>query len=361
MAALETLFQRLTLVVVEGQPQAGGMPLPAQARIVPLRSPVASDFRRKVSVLAHLGYYLRAIAAETRKADVVHSPVPGDIALLGMLVALVQRKRLVGLYNGSWVPNSQSTITTRITRRLMRACAGGRNLMLAVGDGDRQPAADMHWLFATSLTRSEFGNGAPNLDRRISSPPRLVYAGRLSVEKGVPYLVHALARLKAEGFQPLPRCLLLGDGPQRGEVEELVRQLDLSSLVKFGGQVERLELGEQLGDSDLCVHPSLTEGFCKAWLDAMAHGLPVLTTEVGAARAVIGPSEERGWLVPPGDSAALASALRKVIGGPVNWPELRRRCYVYAMERTLEEWGKRIGDLCAAQWGLTTVEGKLAP
>ena len=127
-------------------------------------------------------------------------------------------------------------------------------------------------------------------------------------------------------------------------------------MIVFAGQVDRFELSRQLSKADLCVQPSLTEGFSKAWLDAMAHALPVLASDVGAARSVIGSDGERGWLVPPGDVQALAIALRRVLRGPVDWPALRRRCRQYAESCTLESWAQQIGEICARQWNIPMVK-----
>src|SRR5262249_23064785 len=157
---------------------------------------------------------------------------------------------------------------------------------------------------------------------------------RLSVEKGVPNLVRALAQLRDEGFSPLPHCTLAGDGPQRAEIERLVAELGCGDMITFAGQLDRPALSEQFGQADLCVHPSFTEGTCKAWLDAMMQGLPVLTPNVGAASAVIGNPGDRGWLAPPGDVEAFAAALRRVLTQPVDWPAMRRRCRSYAEART---------------------------
>ena len=351
MDSLAGLFDRMTLVIVRGRPQGQGMPLPERATIIPLRSPTGVDFRRKVSVAAHLGYYLKAIDKAVDGADVVHTPVPGDVAFLGMVVALARRKRFIGLYNGSWLPNSETTMMNRVTRTCMRAFAGGRNVMLAVGDGEAPPARGIEWVFATALSDEEVAGIRVDLERGLSSPPRLIYAGRLSVEKGVPNLIRALAILRAEGFQPMPHTTLVGDGPQRGEIEALIRELGVEQHVTLTGQLERPALSTMLSQADLCVHPSFTEGYCKAWLDAMAHGLPVLTTEVGAARAVVGADNSRGWLVPPGDATAFASALREVLVGPVAWRPLRQHCREFAAARTLEKWAAAIGQTCASQWG----------
>src|SRR5437867_12136354 len=84
MAALASVFDELTLVIVRTQPQPGAIPLPSGARVVALRSPIGDDTRRKISVVANARYYVNAIAPHVRETDVVHAPVPGDTHCLGM-------------------------------------------------------------------------------------------------------------------------------------------------------------------------------------------------------------------------------------------------------------------------------------
>ena len=359
MAAIGSLFDAMTLLVVEVGERQGGIPLPSGARIVPLRRPRGADARRKLSIILSLPYYVGTIARHVRKADAVHVPLPGDIPFLGMLTALILRKRLLARYGGSWFPTAQTTWMNRVTRVLMRWSAGGDRIMLATGMGAAPPAPGAEWIFATALSTKELERISPALERGLGSPPRLVYAGRLSPEKGVDVLLRAVAQLKREGFTPFPSVTLVGDGPQRAALERLARELGVADTIVFAGQAGRGELSRRLSAADLCVSPSLTEAFGKAWLDAMAHGLPVLASEVGAAAAVIGREGERGWLVPAGDAAALAAALGRILSAPVDWPALRRRCRTYAESRTLEAWTERIGLLCAAKWNATLEKGKL--
>lgn len=231
--------------------------------------------------------------------------------------------------------------------------------MLATGDGDTAPAARVEWVFSTALARRELDQIAPRLDRGLSVTPRLVYAGRLSHEKGVAVLIDALGLLAQHPNVPQPHLTILGDGDERAALEARAASVGCRDRVTFAGQVDRATLSSALDVADLCVQPSLTEGFSKAWLDAMAHGLPVLASNVGAASAVIGTRGERGWLVVPGDSQALADAIRRVLVDQQDWSALRRRCRAYVEGRTLEAWAERIGTMCAAQWGWTMTDGRL--
>jgi glycosyltransferase involved in cell wall biosynthesis len=359
MTGIASLFDGATLIVSRREaPGAGGIPLPEGARVVPLSAPAGSDVRRKLSVLLGLPYYLAALVREFRAADVVHVPPPGDIPLLGLLLGLAMRKRLIVRYAGSWADNAQTSAANRVAKNLMRRYAGGRNVMLATGEGSQPPAPGMHWIFSTALTKEELLRIQPRLDRGIARPARIVYIGRLSPEKGVATLIGALGRLRAAGKQ-VPHLTVIGDGPERRALAASVARLDLGETVEFAGQLDRGRLSRALLEADFCVQPSLTEGFSKAWLDAFAHGLPVLASDVGAARGVMGNDGERGWTVRPGDSQVLADRLETILSRTTEWPALRHRCREFVESRTVDAWASRIGTLCAEQWGVTLDNGKL--
>src|SRR6185312_6562571 len=114
------------------------------------------------------------------------------------------------------------------------------------------------------------------------------------------------------------------------------RQLLPDGAVTFLGQLDRDGLTRCLRSADVCVHPSLTESLCKAWLDAMAHELLVIAADVSSARAAIGEPGERGLLVPAGDPSAFAGAIARLLSEPRDWPALRRRCHAFVQSRTLE-------------------------
>ena len=120
MTAIASLFDEVSMLVVETGPKKGGIPLPAHAEMVPLRSPAGKNIRRKLDVVLHLPYFLKKIAVNARKADVVHVPLPGDIPFLAMLVALVLRKQLIARYGGSWYANSETTFMNRLTKTVMK-------------------------------------------------------------------------------------------------------------------------------------------------------------------------------------------------------------------------------------------------
>jgi hypothetical protein len=360
MQAISSLFDDVRMVVVGVPPRPGGMPLPAGALVVPLARPAGSNGRRKLSVLARLPYYLGRMLPHVSRADVVHLPLPGDLPLLGLALGVLCRKRMLVRYGGSWFPTTQSTFMNRITKMCMRGLGGPRHVMFATGAGELPPAPGIEWLFATAISEAEVRTVQPDLDR-IPSDLRLIYPGRLSSEKGVRYLIEALALLRASR-EPWARRVTLtvaGDGPERDALEALADRLGCRSGVRFAGQLPRPHLLAELLASDVCVLPSLTESFCKARLDAMLCGVPTITTPVGFGAELVGGSGERGWLVPCADPGAIAAVVGRLAVDGAKWPALRRRCRRFAEQFTVERWRAQIAEACAARWAVRVEEGRL--
>lgn len=134
---------------------------------------------------------------------------------------------------------------------------------------------------------------------------------RLSPEKGIHHLLHAHAILRLRGL-PI-RLVLVGEGPQRRDLEMLSRTLGISTTVEFMGYQEHVETF--LSTFDFFALPSITEGIPLSLLEAMAHGLPIVATNVGGIPEIV-VHQESGLLVPPGQPEALAQALEQLIQDP---------------------------------------------
>lgn len=361
MTAIASLFDEMDLLIVRSKSRGGGLPLPVKANIIAMREPKGTDGRRKLDVVMNFPYYVGTMVKHIRRADAVHTPVPGDMPLLGLALALLMGKPVIARYGGSWHPTAQTTFMNRVTRTLMRLAARGRNVVIATGEGSEQSTGGVQWLFSTSLTEEEIQGIQPDLDRGLQFPVRLLYAGRLSVEKGVYELVRAIRLLRDRGVCPMPVVTLAGDGPDRRGIVDLANELDVMRHIRFTGQLNRADLSAQFHATDIAVQPSLTESFGKAWIDAMAHGLPVITCNVGAARACIGADGERGWVIPPGDPERLADAIEHAMKAEIDWPSMRRRCREYSERFTIENWTARIARMCAARWQCSYTSGKLNP
>jgi len=138
--------------------------------------------------------------------------------------------------------------------------------------------------------------------------PVVACVGRLSPEKGQDVLLRAAARLREMGVRF--QLSLVGDGPWRAELEALAARLKLDAYVRFVGQQKDMDL--VYAATDVLVLPSRKEGMPNVVLEGMLAGLPLVATQVGAVPDML-TAGENGVLVPVGDDAALARALRDVL------------------------------------------------
>ena len=144
------------------------------------------------------------------------------------------------------------------------------------------------------------------------------YAARIEAGKGPFVLADALAQLRQNRDDVHVR--LAGTGPAVQEVKARVRQLRLNGSWEFVGSYDgTVGCSAFMRTLDVFVLPSFAEGTSKSVVEAMSHGLPVITTNVGGLPDLLTPSA--GILIPPGDSAALADAMHCLASDPV----LRRR------------------------------------
>jgi len=153
--------------------------------------------------------------------------------------------------------------------------------------------------------------GTQDRPRTDLPTPRIVFAGRLHADKGPDILLAALGRLRAP-----PVTLILGEGHLRPILEAQVQELGLESIVRFLGWVP--DPGAYIAGSTVLAIPSRDESFSQTAIIGLAHGVPVIGTDVDGFPATLG--HDRGIIVPPEDPQALAAALRVVLDGELPRP-----------------------------------------
>lgn len=188
-----------------------------------------------------------------------------------------------------------------------------RQFVLAHLKGQERKCSTVHNGVDLESFRSPRAAGRRELGLRDDSPVIGAVARLDEPKKGLAVLLHALAQLAGEGGTPPWQLLLVGDGPARGDLQRLAARLGLSDRVVFAGQ--RRDVASVLPLMDLFVCPSLYEGFGIAIVEAMASGRPVVASATGGITEIVAQGET-GLLVPPGDVAALADAIRRLLSHP---------------------------------------------
>jgi len=129
--------------------------------------------------------------------------------------------------------------------------------------------------------------------------------------KGLDYLLKAVAEISRTRSKI--RLIVVGTPKKNGGIEKLIRKLGIGEFVTFTGRISNDEFVRQYAKAFLAVVPSVYEGFGLPAGEAMACGLPVVSTTGGALSEVVG---DAGILVPPADSRALAGAVTAILDNP---------------------------------------------
>ena len=149
-----------------------------------------------------------------------------------------------------------------------------------------------------------------------SASPLIVAVGRLIDKKRFADLIRACGLLMERGRSF--RCEIIGEGPLEKELHQQIHDLDLQNYVKLLGPKPQHEIAEHLAMGTVFVLPSLIDAsggmdnLPTVIMEAMATGLPVISTPIGGIPEMV-VQNETGVLVPAGDSSALASAIERVI------------------------------------------------
>lgn len=150
----------------------------------------------------------------------------------------------------------------------------------------------------------------------LPGAPLAAFAGRFTPVKNLPVLIDAWALVTARHADAT--LLLLGDGEERGALETLITERGIATRVAFTGALT--DVRPHLRCADVFVLPSKSEAMPVALLEAMSCGLACVASAVGGILDIVA-HEHNGLLVPPGDTAALAEALARLL----HEPDLRAR------------------------------------
>jgi len=181
-----------------------------------------------------------------------------------------------------------------------------------------------------------------------STPALIIGVGRLISKKGFGDLIHACAVLKKRGKSF--RCEIVGEGALESELRRQIDELSLQNTVVLAGAKPQTELRRRLAAANVFVLPSVIDpdggmdNLPTVIMEAMATGLPVVSTNVGGIPEMV-IENETGFLVQSGDAGAMADAIEKVISNPLLAMRLGHSGYERA--RALFSIDKNVRELCA--------------
>ena len=166
----------------------------------------------------------------------------------------------------------------------------------------------------------------------------IAYVGRLVLEKDVPTIVEAVCLAQAEGYRVALK--IIGDGPDRPRIEAAISAHTFDPAITMTGYLLEDALSDALHDAAVVVIPTIMEETAGlAVMEQLDRGKPVIVSDIGGLAEVAG---DAGLKFPPGNAAALAACLRRLIDDPELLCELgvrakNRAAAVFSLDRMIDE------------------------
>lgn len=316
----------------------------------------------------HLGFVrqllpiIRDLWREIGKADLVYAMAPNNMGILGLLLARVRRKpvflsidtdragkaRAAGGYRG----RIKASVIENTIYALLRALGGSRHGFVT-GDDFLGPRPHWRQWIKTTVTSSEIPSYRPPEPGQIA---KVMFVGRLSLEKNIECLIEAAALLEKEGFQISVE--IVGHGSQRNTLGKLVEERRVG-CVTFRGAVPNSELREtRFFGADLLVLPSKEERQGKVLLEAMACSVPVIAARAGGIPSVINDGFN-GLLFDPDSPIELASRVRDVSEKSTLRAHLAENGYRFALDNALDQSVSDIMADVSTFYGLSSEKNKV--
>jgi glycosyltransferase involved in cell wall biosynthesis len=266
---------------------------------------------------------LRRLAKTMDQWDAVGAVVPSAFGLVTCLFALLCRRQVFFYVRGNVIASLQGEYSAtglrrgvviasfwplEVTVRLLTR-AGVPTFTMGQALAERYCGPRVHPLVGYARA-AVLGRNSTGAVEDAALLRRLVYVGRLSGEKGVDVLLHALAIVARRGEAFV--LTIVGDGPESERLKALTCMLGLQDYVTFTGYVsDPDQLRSLYLAAGIAVVPSLTEGIPVAMLEAMALGRVVIASAVGGIPSVV-KHEQNGLLIPPNSPVALAEAILRL-------------------------------------------------
>jgi Glycosyl transferases group 1 len=316
----------------------------ANIRILPQKEAGGATLAAKLGLIVSVPAMAVGLARAMQRADAIHVRCPGNLGLIGTVLAPLFSRRIIAKYAAQWDGGEGEPFSARLQRAILRSrwWKGPVTVYGASPDSPRHVVP----FFTSLLSAEQLERARVSAARERRGPGlRVLYTGRLSRAKNVDVLLHAAARARATGHGV--SAVIVGEGPERGALERLAASLGIAAHVEFtGGQPFEAVIGH-LESADALVLASETEGWPKSIAEGMAFGLACIGSNIGFVPQML---EGRGFTVAPRDQDALTAALLKVAESPDRLAPMRLAASSWAQRYSLEGLRDALRDLMDEWW-----------
>jgi glycosyltransferase involved in cell wall biosynthesis len=315
--------------------------------IWPVRETGGTTWRAKGAQMLALPELMWTLGRAMREVDAVHIRCPCNLGLVGVLVAPLLSPYLIAKFAGQWAGYAGEPWTVRLQRALLQS-RWWRGPAIVYGRQQNDPSHIVSF-FATSLTREQLARAqAAARTKEMSDPLRVLYVGRLVPSKNVDTLLAAVADLAAR--RVAVDCTIIGDGPERPNLEEMARELRVQESVTFTGALPFEQVLGHYERAGVLVLASESEGWCKAVTEGMAFGLVCIGSDRGSVAELLG--DARGVVIPPRDAVRLAQVLSHIAEMPQAYAEMRARAAAWSQRYSREGFKEALYETLTSHWGV---------
>lgn len=322
--------------------RADGAEVTAVATNAPYRPAWVADLRGVRAVFRLFGYLWRLWQAAGR-SDVFHLMANSGwswhlFAVPALLVGRLRGVPVIVNYRGGgaadFLQGSQGLV-----RPMMRLAA-----RLIV------PSRFLVDVFGRFGMAAEVVPNIIDLARFRRRAPRAGDSAHLMVARNLEALYDNATALRAFALVraqlPHARLTVAGSGPQAAMLRELAAELGVADAVSFPGILDRDAMAALYRETDLTLNPSLADNMPNSLLEAMACGVPLVSTDVGGVPYIVRPGET-GLLVPPGQPEAMAAAALRVLTEPGLWQRMADAGFDEVQRYAWPQVARRLADVYA--------------
>jgi glycosyltransferase involved in cell wall biosynthesis len=316
----------------------------ANISVLPQKEAGGETLWAKLGLLASIPGMVWGLGSAMRHADAIHVRCPGNLGLIGAVLAPLFSRRIIAKYAAQWNGGAGEPFSARLQRAILSSW-WWKGPVTVYGNW---PGSPKHVIpFFTSLLTAEQIERARQSAARDRRGPglKVLYTGRLSKAKNVDVLLRSAARV------PGASVTIIGTGPERDSLAALASELGMAERVEFTGGLPFESVIDYLSAADVLVLASETEGWPKSIAEGMAFGLACIGSNVGFVPQML---EGRGFAVTPRDEDGLTAALLRLAESPDRLAEMRQGAAVWAQRYSLEGLRDALRDLMAEWWGEPT-------
>ncbi len=307
-----------------------------------------TGLKEKFYQVISIPFMTYTLSCSMHNADAIHIRCPGNIGLLGIILAPLFSHYRIAKYAGQWNDYPGESFSTKLQKSLLKSRWWGAPVTV-YGSWPNQPNHIVPF-FTSVMTDDQMTLAqATAAKKKMHHPLRILFVGRLSKSKNVDALLKAVHGIKNSGIDS--HCRIIGDGPEQTSLIHLTHELNLEHEVEFDGGLPFEQVLPAYTWADILVLASETEGWPKAITEGMAFGLVCIGSKRGLVPQILG--DGRGILVEPGDENQLKDALIEISHSELEYKRISQKAAAWSQTYTMTNLRKSLRELLIQRWGLT--------